>query len=70
MKGWACTVATSAHTNNIEDGTTPVFAIPANAAVGDFFDCDQVRFETSLIVDPDDSATGTVSVFYRVLGNP
>ncbi len=49
----------------IKDGTTTVITIPASAAAGTHFPIPGIRFETSLIVDPDDSATGNVTVAFR-----
>ena len=71
FKGYAVTSVTSAHVCLIQDSTTPIVAIPASSAAGakDLFD-EGVRFETSLIVDPDDAATGTVSIFYVRLRDP
>lgn len=71
VKGATVTTGNSAHACPIVDGATPVFSLPASQAVGYSLNpCgeDGVRFETSLIVDPDDSATGVVTVFYKILG--
>ena len=67
VKGVYINTALSAHTVNIEDGTEATFVIPASAAAGNFYDWEGVRFETSLIVDPDDSSTGSITVLYRDL---
>lgn len=69
VKGWHVTTALSAHVCLIKDDTTAVLAVPASAAVGDTFDCEGIRFETSLVVDPDDSGTGTITVVYKILGH-
>jgi len=55
----------SAHALPIKDGTTTVVTIPASAAAGAHYPIPGIRFETSLIVDPDNSATGDVVVAYR-----
>ena len=49
----------------IKDGTPTVITIPASAAAGAHYPLPGIRFETSLIVDPDNSATGNVTVAYR-----
>ena len=57
--------ALSAQALPIVDGSTTVVSIAASAAVGTNQTFPGIRFETSLIVDPDDSATGSVTVAYR-----
>ena len=59
----------SAHSLPIKDGTTTVVTLAASSAVGTYIVLPGVRFDTSLIVDPNDSATGSVTVFYRTV-NP
>lgn len=54
----------SAHTVVIKDNTVAKFTIPASAAAGTFYPF-KGRFETSLIVDPDDSSTGSITVLSR-----
>ena len=49
----------------LKDGATTVITIPASAAAGTHFPLPGIRFETSLIVDPDDSATGNITVAFR-----
>lgn len=71
VKGAYVTTALSAQDCPIKDGTTTVYSIPASSAVGySLIDEDGCRFETSLIVDPDNAATGVITVFYRELGKP
>lgn len=67
--GAIVTTALSAHACPIQDATTPVLTLPASSAVGTMisFDPNGVRFETSLVVDPDNAATGVISVFYKPL---
>jgi hypothetical protein len=55
----------SAHALPIKDGTTTVVTLPASMTVGEYIVLPGVRFDTSLIVDPDDSATGSVTVVFR-----
>ncbi len=49
----------------LKDGATTVITIPASAAAGTHFPLPGIRFETSLVVDPDDSATGNITVAFR-----
>lgn len=55
----------SAHVLPIKDNTTTVVSIAASAAAGTNTTFPGIRFETSLIVDPNDSGTGSVTVAYR-----
>jgi hypothetical protein len=55
----------SAHALPIKDGTVTVVTIPASAAAGTHYPLPGIKFTTSLVVDPDDSATGGVVVAYR-----
>lgn len=57
----------SAHALPLLDGATTVVSIAASAAVGTNITFPGIRFETSLIVDPNDAATGSVTVAYRPL---
>ena len=55
----------SAHACPIKDGTTSVVTLVASAGAGTSILYPGIRFNTSLIVDPDDSATGSIVVAYR-----
>lgn len=60
--------ALSAHANPFKDGGTSgttVVTLPASAAAGAMYSFPGIRFETSLVFDPDDSATGNITVAYR-----
>lgn len=57
--------ALSAQALPIEDNTTPVVSIPASAAAGAQYNFPDILFRTSLIVDPDDAATGSITVAWR-----
>lgn len=57
--------ALSAHALPITDGATTVVTLPASAAAGSIYTFPGIRFETSLIVDPNDAATGSITVAYR-----
>lgn len=59
--------ALSAHVLPIEDNTTTVCSLPASAAAGSVYSFPGIRFETSLIVNPNDAATGSVTIAYRPL---
>lgn len=54
----------SAHTLPIKDDTTTLVTIPASAAAGSFYDFPGIQFATSLIVDPNDAATGNITLAY------
>ena len=57
----------SAHTVIFKDNTTAKVTLPASLAAGSERCFYGARFETSLVIDPDDSSTGNVTVFYRPL---
>lgn len=66
LKGWEVTTAASAHACPIKDGSNTITVVPASSAVGAFRDfLEPIRMD-SLTVDPDDSATGNITVFYRL----
>lgn len=58
----------SAHACLIKDDTTMVYTIPASATAANKYGFGPTRFETSLVVDPDDAATGSITVEYVILG--
>jgi hypothetical protein len=55
----------SAHTVVLLDNTTAKLTLPASLAAGSERCFYGARFETSLVIDPDDSSTGNITVFYR-----
>jgi hypothetical protein len=57
----------SAHALPIEDGGTAKITLPASTAAGTYLEFPDVKFATSLIVNPNDSGTGNVTVFWRGL---
>ncbi len=59
------TTATSAHVCPIQDNTTAVAALPASAAAGTVVQCGDMILATSLVVDPNDAATGIITVVYK-----
>ena len=71
VKGAYVTNVMSAHACLIKDDTRTVFALPASGAVGTrVIDEDGVKTLNNLIVDPDDAATGKITVLFRVLQKP
>lgn len=71
VRVWGIVVNTalSAHALPILDGSTTVYTVPASAAAGAFYELFGVVFNTSLIVDPNDAATGNITVIYERLNN-
>jgi hypothetical protein len=63
--GIKVTRATSAHVCYLKDGTAEVLAIPESSPIGYNDSLEGTRFLTSLVVDPDDSATGQITGIYR-----
>jgi len=57
----------SAHECLVKDGTTTKFRLPASSAAGREFPLCKGRFETSLVIDPNDAATGEIVVLWRPL---
>lgn len=55
----------SAHTVLITDAAVTMLTLPASMAAGTKIDCHSATFATSLIVNPDDSSTGEIVVFWR-----
>ena len=56
----------SAHAVPIKNGVggTTLFSIPASTPAGKWVEGGNMRFSSSLYVDPDNSATGTITVVY------
>lgn len=55
----------SAHALPIKDGITTLVTIPASAAAGSHYSFPAIKFRSSLVVDPDDAATGIVTLAWR-----
>lgn len=49
----------------IKDGTTSVFTLPAAAAAGQYIDFGDAVFKSGIVVDPDNAATGSITVVYK-----
>lgn len=67
LMGVYVNTALSAHDLPITDASTTVVTIPASAAAGAMYNFPGIRFETSLIVNPNDAATGSITVAYKIL---
>ncbi len=68
--GCIVTTALSAHALPILDGSNTIDSFAASSAVGTaHLLLHGVRCATGILVDPNDSATGNVTVFYRPI-NP
>ena len=65
LRGIRINTSLSAHALPIKDGATTVITIPASSVAGAWIECGDMRFVNSLIVDPDDAATGSITVVYR-----
>lgn len=68
LKGFWVNTALSAHAVVLKDDTASVITIPASSAAGykELFD-EGIRFEASFVIDPDDSSTGNITLFYDLL---
>ena len=68
--GLTVTTILTAQVLPVQDGATNVIAaLPASAAVGTTTQYAGIRCDTSLIVNPNDAATGRVTVIWRKI-NP
>ena len=67
VKGCYINTALSAHTCPIQDNTTAVYTLAASSPAESIYEWPPTRFETSLIVDPNDSATGNITITYKDL---
>ena len=57
----------SAHACPLEDSTTAIYTLIASLAAGQNLAFPGTQFNTSLVVDPDDAATGNITVCYEPL---
>jgi hypothetical protein len=55
----------SAHTVVIQDNATAVITLPASLAAGTNLTFPGIRFETSLVCNPNDSSTGNITIMYK-----
>ena len=60
---------TSAQACPIKNGSggTTIFSIPASSVAGIWYECGDTRMDKGIFVDPDNSATGTITVVYKPL---
>jgi hypothetical protein len=66
--GATVTTALSAQVLPIHDDTVPIDAFAASAAAGTSHNfASGIKCYTSLVVDPDNAATGNITVYYRPL---
>ncbi len=65
LYGLTVTTVLSAQPVDVLDGAVNIAALVASAAVGTTTQYAGIRCDTSLIVDPDDAATGRVTVIWR-----
>ncbi len=63
--GLTVTTALTAQVLPVLDGAVNIAGLPASAAVGTTTQYAGIRCNTSLIVDPDNAATGRVTVIWR-----
>jgi hypothetical protein len=62
VKGVFVNTTLSNHAVVIKDGSTAKYTIPAQATAGTRYEFGPTMFATSLVVDPDDSSTGNITV--------
>lgn len=65
VRGVYVNTSLSAHTVILKNDSTAVFTIPSSTGAGTFIPFGDVSFDTSLVVDPDDSSTGSITVIYK-----
>ena len=65
LRGIYVNTTLSAHVVPVRDNSVTIFSIPASTAAGTFINCMDVRMETNLQVDPDNVATGNITVVYK-----
>lgn len=67
VRGFYVNTALSAHACNINNGSDTIFIIPASLAAGtvvDFAGEQGVLFDVNLIIDPNDAASGSITIMY------
>jgi|19_taG_2_1085344.scaffolds.fasta_scaffold00403_17 hypothetical protein len=65
LSGVFINVVLSAHSVAIKNGTDTLFTIPASAAAGNSYDCDNAEFTDNLIVVPNASGTGNITLTFK-----
>lgn len=56
----------SSHACLIKDGSTTVFTIPSGTVAGTWVPFGDTTFASGIVVDPDDSATGNITVTWML----
>ncbi len=69
LQGVYVNTVLSNHVLPVQDGSTTVVSVVALAAAGTSIRYPGIRFETSLIVNPNAAATGSVTVAFRKENN-
>jgi len=67
VRGFYVNTTLSAHICFIKNGSDIVFTIPASLVAGtvvDFAGEQGVLFDDSIIIDPDDAASGSITIMY------
>lgn len=67
IRGVYINVALSAHSVPVQDGTSTVFSIPASSSAGQFIPFGDVVFDGGITIDPNDSATGSITIVYKTV---
>jgi len=70
LTGVYVNTALSAHTVVIKNGATAAYTLPASLAAGTYLALGGiagVTLDAGLVIDPDDSSTGSITVEYKVL---
>jgi|SRR6185369_14165198 len=67
LKSITIQTALSAHALPILDGSTTVYTIAASATAGTRIEFDGIKFKSSLVIDPNDAATGALLVAWAPL---
>jgi len=65
LRGVYVNTALSAHDLPIKNGSTTIFTIPASTVAGTVFPFFDTFMSTSIVVDPDDAATGSITVVFK-----
>ena len=70
LLGWIINTILSAQVLPVKDDSTLLFTLPSTAAVTGLFvpigpDGEGIEFLTSLVIDPDDAASGSVTFVYQ-----
>lgn len=64
LRGVYVNTVTSLETN-VVDGSTTAFVIPTGVAAGQFIPFGDVVLDGGIVIDPNDSATGSITVVYK-----